>query len=410
MAKIKNIHGRQVFDSRGIPTIEVDITLDNEIIGRASVPSGASKGEKEAHELRDNDKYQYGGKGVSKAISLINTEIYNEIINLNCEDQEDIDNALIKLDGTANKNRLGANGILATSLAIAKAAAKNNNIPLYRYIANLGSFNPVMPTPMVNIINGGMHADNSLAIQEFMIYPEGFSSIQDKLRATCEIFMELKIMLKKSKFNTSVGDEGGFAPNLTDTCHAIDLLMEAIEKTGYSEKVKIALDVAASSIYNKERYLIENKEMNGDQMIDFYRNLVDKYPIFSIEDGMEENDHNGWRNLTKSMNSKLQLVGDDIFVTNIDHLKHGIENNIANAILIKPNQIGTLSETIQTIKYAFANKYKVIVSHRSGETEDTAIAHLAVGCGCGQIKTGSISRSERVAKYNELLRIAEDNI
>ncbi|MDH5796915.1 MAG: phosphopyruvate hydratase, partial [Anaplasmataceae bacterium] len=352
----------------------------------------------------------YGGKGVSKAISLINTEIYNEIINLNCEDQEDIDNALIKLDGTANKNRLGANGILATSLAIAKAAAKNNNIPLYRYIANLGSFNPVMPTPMVNIINGGMHADNSLAIQEFMIYPEGFSSIQDKLRATCEIFMELKIMLKKSKFNTSVGDEGGFAPNLTDTCHAIDLLMEAIEKTGYSEKVKIALDVAASSIYNKERYLIENKEMNGDQMIDFYRNLVDKYPIFSIEDGMEENDHNGWRNLTKSMNSKLQLVGDDIFVTNIDHLKHGIENNIANAILIKPNQIGTLSETIQTIKYAFANKYKVIVSHRSGETEDTAIAHLAVGCGCGQIKTGSISRSERVAKYNELLRIAEDNI
>ncbi|MFH1678846.1 MAG: phosphopyruvate hydratase [Candidatus Omnitrophota bacterium] len=407
MAKIKKVFAREILDSRGNPTIEADIILDNGILGRAAVPSGASTGKREALELRDGDKSRYLGKGVLKAVGNVNGEICSKIKGLNA-DYEKIDKILIDLDGTENKARLGANAILGVSLAVAKAAAASSKKTLYTYLGRDKA--NVLPVPLMNILNGGMHADNNLDIQEFMIVPLGAPRFVDALRWATEVFHSLKSLLKSRGLSTSVGDEGGFAPLLSSNEEALNLIQEAITKAGYNpgKDIALALDCAASSFYNEDgSYKFENSRRNSGDLIALYENWVDKYPIVSIEDGLDESDWPGWQELTKRLGKRVQLVGDDIFVTNPQILKKGIAQGIANAILIKVNQIGTLSETLQAIRMAQRNKYKAVISHRSGETEDTTIAHLAVASACGQIKTGSLSRTDRVCKYNELLRIEE---
>jgi len=407
MAKIKVIAPREIIDSRGNPTVEVDIILDNGVLGRAAVPSGASTGEREALELRDNDKSRFLGKGVLKAVDNIKQTIAPKIIDRE-PDFRAIDKLMLDLDATENKSKLGANAILAVSLAVAKAGSVVECKSLYQYLAQ-GDGGNILPIPLMNILNGGMHADNNLDIQEFMIMPTGAPSFKEAIRMASEIFHNLKSLLRSKKLSTSVGDEGGFAPNLNSNEEALKLILEAIEKAQYrpGEDVFLALDVAASSFYKDGKYRFEGKDVDSSKLIDFYGNLLKKYPIVSIEDGLAEGDWDGWQALTKALKDKVQLVGDDIFVTNKKILQEGIDKRVANSILIKVNQIGSLSETLEAIALAKNNNYSAIISHRSGETEDTTISHLAVATGVGQIKTGSISRTDRVAKYNELLRIEE---
>ncbi len=410
MSMIQSLQARQILDSRGNPTVEVEVELLDGSFGRAAVPSGASTGAHEAWELRDGDKSVFMGKGVSKAVEHVNTEIADALIGLDAVDQCEVDATMIKLDGTPNKERLGANAILGASLAVAKAAASFCQLPLYRYLGGTGA--RILPAPMMNIVNGGQHADNSVDVQEFMVMPLGFDSFSDGLRAGVEIFHHLKKVLSSRKLNTAVGDEGGFAPDLGSNQEALDLIMEAIEQAGYKagEQIFIALDVAATEFYDsKEKvYTIDGKKLSGPQMVDFLTAWVDKYPICSIEDGCSEDDWESWKLLTEKVGNKVQLVGDDLFVTNVDRLQRGINESIANSILIKVNQIGSLTETINAIQLAHRNGYTSISSHRSGETEDSTIADLAVGLSTGQIKTGSASRSDRMAKYNQLLRIEEE--
>jgi len=398
---------REILDSRGNPTVEVDCVLDNGILGRAAVPSGASTGENEALELRDGDKKRYSGKGVLKAVSNVNTVIASEIKGLS-PDFNKIDRLLIKLDGTQNKSNLGANAILGVSLAVAKAAALSKKEPLYKFLS--GGKGKILPVPLMNILNGGLHADNNLDIQEFMIMPIGAPNFHEALRYAAEVFHNLKSILKSKGLSSSVGDEGGFAPNLNSNQEALDLIMQAIEGAGYKpgRDIYLALDCAASSFYKNGKYKFENSDKSAEELIAIYENWLAEYPILSIEDGLSEHDWPGWQEMTRRLGSRLQLVGDDIFVTNPEIFKKGIEQNLGNAILIKVNQIGSLSETLETINIAKKNKYKAIISHRSGETEDTTIAHLSVAVGCGQIKSGSLSRTERICKYNELLRIEEE--
>jgi len=407
MAKIKKVLGREILDSRGNPTVEVDILLDNGILGRAAVPSGASTGDNEALELRDGDKKRYLGKGVLKAVNNVNTVIASKIKGKS-PDFNKIDALLIKEDSTENKANFGANAILGVSMACAKAAALAKKQPLYKFLG--GEKAKILPVPLMNILNGGLHADNNLDIQEFMIMPVGAPSFHEALRMACEVFHNLKALLKSKKLSTSVGDEGGFAPNLTSNQEALDLIVQAIEKAGYrpGEDVSLALDCAASSFCKDGKYQFDGAQKSSEDLIRIYEEWLNKYPILSIEDGLSEHDWSGWKEMTRVLGSRLQLVGDDIFVTNPKIFKKGIAENIGNAILIKVNQIGSLSETIEAISIAKKNKYKAIISHRSGETEDTTIAHLAVACGCGQIKTGSLSRTDRICKYNELLRIEEE--
>lgn len=407
MAKIKKVKAREILDSRGNPTVEVDITLENGLLGRAAVPSGASTGDNEALELRDGNKKRYLGKGVLKAIDNVNTVIASKIKGLT-PDYEKIDKLLIKLDGTENKGKLGANAILGVSLAAAKAAAMSKKQPLYRFLG--GEKANLLPVPLMNILNGGMHADNNLDIQEFMIMPVGAPTFCEALRYATEVFHNLKAILKAKGLSTSVGDEGGFAPSLNSNEEALGLIIQAIEKAGYKpgKDVALALDCAASSFYQDGKYKFENSEKSAQDLIAIYEGWLNKYPIFSIEDGLSEHDWQGWKAMTEKLGGKCQLVGDDIFVTNPKIFKKGIEEKIGNAILIKVNQIGSLSETLKAMSIAKKNKYKAVISHRSGETEDTTIAHLAVATGCGQIKTGSLSRTDRVCKYNELLRIEEE--
>lgn len=407
MAKIKKVVAREILDSRGNPTVEVDVVLDNGILGRAAVPSGASTGDNEALELRDGDKKRYLGKGVLKAVNNVNTLIASKIKGLS-PDFEKIDKLLIKLDGTENKGNLGANAILAVSMACAKAASLSKKQPLYKFLG--GEKAKILPIPLMNILNGGMHADNNLDIQEFMIMPVGVPTFREALRYATEVFHNLKALLKSKKLSTSVGDEGGFAPNLTSNQEALDLIVSAIEKAGYrpGRDVYLALDCAASSFYKDGHYTFDGSLKGSADLIRIYENWLNKYPILSIEDGLSEHDWDGWKNMTKSLGRKLQLVGDDIFVTNPKIFRKGIAEAIGNAILIKVNQIGSLSETLKAINMAKKNKYKAVISHRSGETEDTTIAHLAVATGVGQIKTGSLSRTDRICKYNELLRIEEE--
>ena len=401
---------RYILDSRGNPTVEVDVILNNGILGRAAVPSGASTGIYEALELRDKGT-SYMGKGVQKAIENIHNKIKPILMNCNINDINRIDELMLNEDGTKNKSNLGANSILGVSLACLKAGALTNKLPLFRYINELYPNQFKMPIPMMNILNGGSHADNLLDIQEFMIYPNGFSSFEDSLRAGTEIFHNLKKILKKNNYNTNIGDEGGFAPSLKSNQEALDLIMEAIQKAGYKpeDEINLALDVAASEMYDKESELYklkaENKEYSNHDMIYYYSHLTKEYPIVSIEDGLDENDWLGWRNLTKTIGDTVQIVGDDLTVTNYHRLNKAIELNAINAILIKLNQIGSFTETMDTIKLAQKNNLGIIISHRSGETEDTTIADLAVATGVGQIKTGSLCRTDRTAKYNQLLRI-----
>ena len=410
MSIITNVFGREIIDSRGVPTVEVEISLNNSIIELASVPSGASTGSFEAHELRDKDKKRFFSKGVLSSVNLINTEIRETIKGIDVREQKTIDNMLIELDGTANKSRLGANSILAVSIAVARAAAKYHNVPLYSYI---GGINNSLPTPMMNIVNGGCHANNNLDFQEFMIIPCGFETFKEALRAGCEIFYSLKKLLTKDNYSVSVGDEGGFAPDFKSNKECLDYIMSAIEISNYKpgKDIFIALDVASSEFFENEKYILkgESKSFTSSQLIDYYKELINKYPIISIEDGLHENDWVGWAELTKKIGNKCQLVGDDLFVTSVERLRKGIKNFCGNSILIKLNQIGTLSETIDTINLAKKNNFSTIISHRSGETEDTFISDLAVGINSGQIKTGSLSRTERVAKYNQLLRIEDRN-
>jgi enolase len=411
MSYIANITARQILDSRGNPTIEVDILTENEYLGRASVPSGASTGVHEAVELRDNDKKSYDGKSVLKAVNNVNTIISDQLIGWDVADQTGIDQKMITLDGTENKGNLGANAILAVSLAVAKAAALEANLPLYRYIG--GTNAKILPIPMMNILNGGAHADNKIDFQEFMIMPVGASSFSEALRWGVEIFHNLKSVLKKKGYSTNVGDEGGFAPNIQSNEEAIETVLLAIEKAGYNTNdVKIAMDAANSELWNSKenKYVFhksDGRKMSSEELVDYWKSWVDKYPIISIEDGMAEDDWNGWKLLTEAVGEKVQLVGDDLFVTNVKRLEKGITENIANALLVKVNQIGTLTETINAVTLAQHNGYNTIMSHRSGETEDTTIADLAVALNCGQIKTGSASRTDRIAKYNQLLRIEE---
>jgi enolase len=407
MPKIKQVKAREILDSRGNPTVEVDVTLDNGILGRASVPSGASTGENEALELRDGDKIRYLGKGVSKAVNNVNTVIASKIKGLKPDFQK-LDKLLIDLDGTENKSKLGANAILGVSLAVAKAAALSKKEPLYKFLS--GNKAKILPIPLMNILNGGLHADNNLDIQEFMISPIGAPNFGEALRYAVEVFQNLKAILKSKGLSTSVGDEGGFAPRLDSNASALDLILQAIEKAGYKagRDVYLALDCAASAFYQDGVYQFENIKKSSQDLMNIYENWINKYPIVSIEDGLSEHDWSGWKEMTRRLGQRLQLVGDDIFVTNPKIFKKGIAQSVANAILIKVNQIGTLSETFQTLNIAKDNKYRAIISHRSGETEDTTIAHLAVACECGQIKTGSLSRTDRIAKYNELLRIEEE--
>ena len=405
---IKEIKAREILDSRGNPTVECDIVLEDGSFARAAVPSGASTGEKEAVELRDGDKSRYMGKGVLKAVANVNEIIAPEVIGKDALMQKEIDQLLINLDATPNKGKLGANAILSVSLACAKAAAINKKMPLYKYIGENDA--KILPIPMMNILNGGMHADNNVDIQEFMIMPIGAPSFREALRIGAEVFHNLKSILKAKKLNTAVGDEGGFAPNLESNSEALDVIVEAIKKAGYKpgEDVMLALDAAASSFYKDGKYIFEGKDCTSDDMIAYYEQLMDKYPIVSIEDGLEEADWDGWDKMTKQLGDKIQIVGDDLFVTNPEIFAEGIKKHIANSILIKVNQIGTFSETLEAIEMAKMNNYSAVVSHRSGETEDTTIAHIAVGTGTGQIKTGSVTRTDRVAKYNELLRIEEE--
>ncbi|MDD4909734.1 MAG: phosphopyruvate hydratase [Candidatus Omnitrophica bacterium] len=406
MQKIKQLKAREILDSRGNPTLEVDAILDDGHFGRAAVPSGASTGEKEALELRDGDKKRYLGKGVLKAVENVNTAIAARVKGLE-PDFRKIDKLLLDLDGTENKSKLGANAILGASMAVAKAAAIAENKPLYEYLG--GGDAKILPVPQMNILNGGLHADNNLDIQEFMIMPIGAPSFKEALRFAVEVFHNLKGILKSKKLSTSVGDEGGFAPSLNSNEEAIELIIEAIKKAGYREgkDVSIALDVAASSFAEGGAYNFEGQKRDSGYLIELYGKLARKYPLISIEDGLGEHDWDGWKKLTDALGNKLQLVGDDLFVTNPKIFKEGIAKKVANSILIKVNQIGSLSETLEAIDIAKQNKYTAVISHRSGETEDTTIAHIAVATGVGQIKTGSLSRTDRIAKYNELLRIEE---
>lgn len=409
MSKIINISAREILDSRGNPTIEADVTLDSGITGRAAVPSGASTGEHEAVELRDGDKARYQGKGVLRAVENVNGEIKSSLLGKQATDQRNIDDTLITLDGTENKARLGANATLAVSMAVAHAAAIDAALPLYRYLGGDSATN--LPVPMMNIINGGSHANNSVDLQEFMIIPAGAPSFSEALRYGTEVFHSLKSVLNKRGLNTAVGDEGGFAPDLSSNEEAIAVILESIEKAGYrpGEDIYLGIDAASSEFYNKGQYDLkgEGRVLDAAGMKSLLADWVNRYPIVSIEDGMDENDWSGWQELTQEIGGKCQLVGDDLFVTNTKMLQRGIQEKSANAILIKVNQIGTLSETLDAISMAQQAKFGVIVSHRSGETEDTTIADLAVATSAGQIKTGSLSRSDRIAKYNQLLRIEE---
>lgn len=409
MSKISLVKAREIMDSRGNPTVEVDVVLDNGIVGRAAVPSGASTGTREAVELRDNDKRRYQGKGVLTAVKNVNALIAPVLAGLDVTDQRRIDHAMIALDGTANKSRLGANAILGVSLAAARAAAASLEVPLYRYIGGANAHE--LPLPMMNILNGGKHADNTVDVQEFMIMPNGADSFSSALRICAEVYQTLKSVIKQRGLSTAVGDEGGFAPDLATNEDALKLIVEAIEKTGYrpGADVSIALDPASSELYVDSKYVFEGEKVTrtSREMIDMYAQWISKYPIISIEDGLAENDWDGWAELTRELGGKVQLVGDDIFVTNPAILKEGIEKRIGNSILIKLNQIGTLSETLDTIEMAHKAGYTAVISHRSGETEDTTLADLAVAVNAGQIKTGAPCRSERIAKYNQLLRIEE---
>jgi enolase len=412
MSYIAKVIGRQILDSRGNPTVEVDVYTSNGSYGRAAVPSGASTGVHEAVELRDNDPERYMGKGVQNAVSFVNTVINDSLEGEYLFDQKAIDRKLIEIDGTENKSRIGANAILGTSLAVAKAAASESNMSLFKYVGGAGAY--TMPVPMMNILNGGSHADNKIDIQEFMVMPFGAESFSEGLRMGTEIFHHLKAVLKAKGYSTNVGDEGGFAPNLGSNEEAIEFVLEAIEKAGYKagEQIWIALDAASSEFYDgeKKKYIFESTgtEMTSDEMVDYWKTWSEKYPIISIEDGLDEDDWEGWKKLTAAIGDKVQLVGDDLFVTNTKRLARGIKEKSANSILIKVNQIGTLTETIEAVQMATANSLTSVMSHRSGETEDTTIADLAVALGCGQIKTGSASRSDRMAKYNQLLRIEEE--
>ncbi len=409
MNAIVSIQAREVLDSRGNPTVEAEVHLENGAMGRAIVPSGASTGEREAVELRDGGQ-RYGGKGVRKAVEHVNGEIQDLLLGMEAEEQEHIDAALCALDGTENKARIGANAILSVSLATAHAAAHAAGQPLYRYIGGLGPLQ--LPVPMMNVINGGAHADNDVDMQEFMLIPAGAESFSEALQMGVEVFHSLKAVLQSRGLATTVGDEGGFAPNLPSNEAALELLMDAISKAGYQpgKDIWLGMDVASSEFYRDGRYHLasEKRELNSAQFVDYLEALADRYPLISIEDGMDQNDWEGWITLTDRLGDRLQLVGDDIFVTNTTILREGIERGVANSILIKLNQIGTLSETLAAIEMAKTHSYTAIVSHRSGETEDTTLADVAVATGCGQIKTGSLSRTDRVAKYNRLLRIEED--
>ena len=410
MTAIISIHGREILDSRGNPTVEVDVLLETGASGRAAVPSGASTGAHEAVELRDGDADRFGGKGVQKAIEAVNGELFDALSGLEAEDQASIDELMITVDGNRNKSRLGANAILGISLAVAKAAAVEADLPLYRYVGGVSA--RTLPVPMMNILNGGAHADNPIDIQEFMIMPVSADCISEAIRCGAEIFQSLKGELSKANLNTNVGDEGGFAPNLGSTTEALDFIMKSIQAAGYEPGVDVvlALDAAASEFYQKGKYLLagEGKTLDSAAMADYYAKLVSNYPIVSIEDGMAEDDWEGWAALTDAVGDEVQLVGDDLFVTNTERLAEGIEKNIANSILVKVNQIGTLTETLAAVDMAHRAGYTAVMSHRSGETEDSTIADLAVATNCGQIKTGSLCRSDRTAKYNQLMRIEED--
>lgn len=410
MSMIVDILGREILDSRGNPTVEVEVELESGVRGRAAVPSGASTGKHEAVEKRDGDKERFNGKGVLEAVQAVNDEVYEALCTMEAQDQILIDQVLVDLDGTENKSRLGANALLGASLAVARAAAEEEGQPLYRYIG--GIYAHVLPIPLMNIINGGAHADNPIDIQEFMIVPSGAPTFKEALRWGAEVFHALKKNLSEAGYSTNVGDEGGFAPALPSTRSALDFIMKSIETAGYQpgEDIGLALDVAANEFYRVGRYHLagENKIFEAEEMVPFYQDLVKTYPIFSIEDGMAEDDWHGWQLLTKALGKDIQLVGDDVFVTNPLRLAEGIEKDVANSILIKVNQIGTLTETIQTVDLAHRSGYTTVMSHRSGETEDSTIADLAVALNCGQIKTGSLSRSDRLAKYNQLLRIEEE--
>lgn len=409
MSEIIALHGREIIDSRGNPTVEVDVELADGSVGRAAVPSGASTGSNEAIELRDGDKSRYLGKGVTKAVANVNEAISNHIIGMDATQQSRVDDALIQLDGTDNKSNLGANAILGTSLAIAKAAAMSAHLPLYQYLGGTQAI--TLPTPLMNIINGGEHANNPIDIQEFMIMPVSAPSMRDAIRMGAEVFHALKKQLADGGFSTAVGDEGGFAPDLKDSATALDTIMKSIEAAGYKpgEDVMLALDCAASEFYSDGVYHLkgEGKKLNGGELIDYYTDLVNNYPIVSIEDPMDEADEQGWKAITDALGDRVQLVGDDLFVTNPRVIADGIEKGLANAILVKVNQIGTLTETLDAVHIGAKAGYRSILSHRSGETEDTTIAHIAVATNCGQIKTGSLSRTDRLAKYNELIRIEE---
>ncbi len=411
MSEIIDIQAREILDSRGTPTVEVDVVLDDGSFGRAAVPSGASTGVHEAVELRDGDKSRFGGKGVLKAVNAVNTEIYDAIVGMPADEQIEIDREMIALDGTENKGRLGANAILGVSLAIAKASAESAGLPLYRYIG--GTLAHVLPVPMMNILNGGKHADNPIDIQEFMIMPVGASSCSEAIRMGAEIFQALKTNLKKAGMNTNVGDEGGFAPNIGSAKEALTFIVNAIETAGYKpgDDVVLALDAASSEFYGEDgKYHLEGegKVLTSAELVKYYEELVNEFPVMSIEDGMAEDDWEGWDMLTKTLGSRIQLVGDDLFVTNTKRLKMGIERKVANSILIKVNQIGSLTETLESVDMAHRAGYTAVLSHRSGETEDATIADIAVATGCGQIKTGSLSRSDRLAKYNQLIRIEQE--
>ena len=410
MSKIINIIGREILDSRGNPTVEADVILDNGVIGRAAVPSGASTGQREAVELRDGDNARYLGKGVLNAVAAVNGELADAIVGMNASDQQAIDEKLIAIDGTENKGRLGANALLAISMASARAAANDAELPLYRYFG--GDDATTMPVPMMNIINGGSHADNSVDFQEFMIIPVGAPSFAEAVRYGAEVFHALKAVLKGRGMNTAVGDEGGFAPDLPSNESAIEVILEAITNAGFEagKDIMLGLDTASSEFFHDGKYVLESegRSLSSEQLVALFESWVNKYPIISIEDGMDENDWNGWKLLTDRIGDRVQLVGDDLFVTNTSILAKGIEKDIANSILIKVNQIGTLTETLAAIDMAKEAGYTAVVSHRSGETEDTTIADLAVATSAGQIKTGSLSRSDRVAKYNQLIRIESE--
>jgi enolase len=410
MSRIEHIHAREILDSRGNPTVEVDVVLESGVIGRAAVPSGASTGEREALELRDNDKSRYLGKGVMHAVKNVNEKIQPELIGMEALDQVLIDKTMIELDATDTKKNLGANAILGVSMAVAKSAALELNIPLYRYLG--GANAKVLPVPMMNILNGGAHADNNVDIQEFMIMPIGAQCFAEGIRMGAEVFHNLKNVLKGRKLNTAVGDEGGFAPDLKSNEEALQCIMQAIEKAGYEpgKQIMLALDSAASSFFKDGKYILAAEakpEKSSVELIDYYEGLVSRYPIISIEDGLDENDWDGWEKMTQRLGKKIQIVGDDLFVTNTKLLKQGIQKGIANSILIKLNQIGTVTETLDAVEMAKKANYTAVISHRSGETEDTTIADLVVACNTGQIKTGSASRTDRIAKYNQLIRIEE---